>query len=85
MNLVDKMPQHGFGNLEIRYDAIAHRSNGNDVARGFSQHVLCFKSNSQNPVFGSVIGSYRHHRGLAEYYALAFHINQGIGGSQIYG
>ena len=85
MNFMDKMSEHGLGNFEIRDDTISHRADGDNISRRFSQHILCFKPYCQNPVFGSVIGSDRHHGRLTQNNPLAFHIHQCIGCSQIYG
>jgi len=79
MYFMDKVPEHGFSNFKVGDHTVTHGPDGYDVSRGFTQHIFRLKSNSQNPVFGSVVGSYRYHRGLAQHNTFAFHINQGIG------
>ncbi len=61
MNFTDKMLEHGLSHCKIGNDTISHRSNGHNIARCPSQHALCFQPHRQHFVFGSFIGSNRHH------------------------
>jgi hypothetical protein len=42
MNLLDKVAQHRFGNLEVGDHAIFHGPDGHDIPRGAPQHPLGF-------------------------------------------
>jgi len=85
MDFVDKMPQHGLGDLEIGNHPVTHGSNRQDVARGFAQHVFGFQAHGQNTVFGAVARADSHNGRLAQYDSLALHVHKGVGRTKING
>ena len=85
MNLMNKMTQHGFGDIKICNHAVSHGANGHNIARRPAQHVLGFLSHSQHPVFMAVIRTNRDNRWFPQHNALALHIDQRIGRPKING
>jgi hypothetical protein len=54
VNLVDKILKHLFAHAEVGNNAVFHRSNGGNVARGTAQHPLGFHPDSNNALLISV-------------------------------
>ena len=46
--LADEILQHRLRHVEVRNDAILHRANGHNVARGAADHLLCFLAHCEN-------------------------------------
>ena len=45
---MDKVLQHGLGNVKIRNDPVLHRTDRNDVARRTADHLLGFRADLQH-------------------------------------
>ena len=75
MHLVDEMPQHRLGDLEVRNDPVLQRPDGHDVAGGAPEHPLRLVAHGQHVIRPR---PHRHHRGLAQDDAVIFYINQGV-------
>src|SRR3989344_2210178 len=73
--------EHLFRNLKVGYHSVHQRPNCFNMAWGSAQHVLGFDTYRQN-LTGFNID--RHHRGLVDDNAVAFEINQSVGGAQVY-
>src|SRR5258706_87410 len=80
VDLLDKVTDHAFGNVEIRDHPVAQRAYGNDVGRRFPQHALGLGANGQDV---SRIFFDRDDGGLAQNNPLSLDINKGIGRSQV--
>jgi hypothetical protein len=79
------MSEHGLGDFKVGYHSIFHGTDGYDVARSATQHHLCLFTHCKDLACAPPVFPYRHYRRFAQDYAFAFYINQGIGGTQIYG
>ncbi len=77
---LDEVPEHRLGNLEVRDDAVLHRADGHDVARGASQHPLGFFAYGQD-VGGAGLNG--HDGRLPEHDAFIPHVNERVGGAQV--
>ncbi len=86
MHTFDEVLEHGFGNLEIGNHTVFQRPDSRNVGRCAAQHTFGFLSDVQlsagSPMPSRVDG---YHGGLREHNTLAAHVNQGVGGTQIYG
>ena len=80
MHLVDEVPQHRLGDLEIGDDAILQRADGDDIARRAAEHALGFVADREHMAGADL---HRDHRGFAQDDAVIFDVNQGVGRSQI--
>jgi len=85
MNLMNEMAQHRFGDFEICDNAIPHRSYGDNIAGGPSDHILGLQPHRQDAVFSTHIGSHSHNRWLAQHDSFTLDINQCIRCSKVYG
>jgi hypothetical protein len=80
VNLLDKVTNHAFRNVEIRDDPIAKGPHRNYAGGRFAEHALGFRSNCQDVpriLFDGYDG------GLSQHDPLTFDIHQGIGRSQV--
>jgi len=65
VDLLNEVPQHRLGDFEIGDNAVFHRPDGDDVARGASQHALGFFANRQNvagDIYQGEMGDWIAHR-----------------------
>src|SRR5439155_688667 len=76
----NKMPQHRFGDFEVRDHAVFQRADCDDVRRRPPEHALRFIADREHFVGASLHG---HHRRLAQDDPLIFDVNQGIGRAEI--
>ena len=79
-DLLHKLLEHPLGHVVIRDDALPQGAHGHDVARGAAQHGLGLGAHLEQ-LAGVFV--HRHHRGLAEDYALTLDIYQNRGGAQV--
>ena len=77
---LEKVPEHGGGEVKFCDYAVLHRAHSNNGARGFPKHLFCPVAYS-NDFFASLL--YCDHGRLTQYDAFAPHIDDGVGGSQI--
>jgi hypothetical protein len=75
MRLANEVFEHLLGDLEIRYDAVFHRSDCLNVARRFAQHLFGLRANGFNSIGDSI---HRDDRGLDNGNASAADIDQGV-------
>ena len=80
MHLTNKMPQHRFGNLEVRNNTIAQRADRYNIARCSAQHTLGVITDSDDLITTSFN---RYDRRLSEHDAMVFNINECVGGSKV--
>ena len=78
--LLNEGLDHLFGGVEIGDHAIAQGPHRADVAGGAAEHQFGFIANRQGHAPLQVEG---HHRGLLQHDALAGHVHQGVGCSQV--
>ena len=74
------MPQHRLGDFEIGDHAVFHRPNGDDIARGASQHAFGFLAHRQHIGGAGLDG---HDGRFAEHDALVSDIHERIGRAQV--
>ena len=77
---LDKIAEHGLGDIEIGNDAVFHGADGFDVGRGAGKHGLGFAADGED-VFGAGLDG--DHGGLAHDNTAVFQKNQRIGCAQI--
>ncbi len=82
MHLVDEVLQHFFADAEVGDDAILHRADGVDVARGTAQHALGLGADSHDAFLIAVAANGDHRRLVQDDAAIA-HVNKGIGSAQV--
>src|SRR5579875_952186 len=78
MSLMNEIVEHTLSHLEIGNDAVAERTNGNDIRRRAAEHVLGFGAAADDLSRASVHGN---DGGFVEHNALPGDINQGIRGT----
>ncbi len=83
MDLLDKISQHLFGDVEVGNDTIFHRPNGNNAAGGPAKHFFSFHANRQNLSLAHMVLLYRHHRWLANDDTFSLQIDQSVGGTEV--
>jgi hypothetical protein len=76
----DEVPQHRFGGQVIRDYAVSHRPDHADGARCAALHGACLGADRDD---GVVPVMSCHNRGLVDDDAVAFDIDQGVGGAEI--
>ena len=84
MHLADEVLDHLLGDLEIRDDTIAHRSDRLDIAGRAAQHHLGLITDGQNLVLAPLVDD-RHDGRLVEHDAPPLHIDQRISGPEVDG
>ena len=77
---MNKIFQHGLGNVKIRNDTILHRANSNDGPRRAANHLLGFLADFQYFIGFAV---YRHHRRFTDDDPFSFAMHQRISGAKI--
>jgi hypothetical protein len=75
-------PDHALRDLEISDGAPAQRAYGDDVARRATDHLPRLMPHGQH-LLGAAVES--DHRGFVQHDSFAAHIDQCVGGSEIYG
>src|SRR5690554_213284 len=85
MHHADKLLEHLFGNGEVGNDAVLHGTNGFDVARHPTQHLLGFPADGLDDLLavGAAVVAYGHHRWLVKHNPFAADIDQSIGGTEV--
>ena len=78
--LVDKVAQHGLGNIEVGDDAVLEGTNGHDIAGRTAEHTLGLDTDGQDALIVLVDSD---NRGLANNDALAAHGDKRIGGAKV--
>src|SRR5580698_2702847 len=78
--LLDEIPQHGLGDIEVGDYAVFHRPDGGDISGGATQHSLGLGSDGADFAGDGVE---RDDRGLAQNDSLVLNVNQRVGGAQI--
>ena len=82
MDLLDEIPEHFLGYVEISNDPVTEWPDRLDVGRGSPDHPFGFHPHRQGPVVSSVDGN---HRRFVEYDARAAHVHQRIGRAEVDG
>ena len=82
MGLADEVGQHPFGDLEIGDDTVLQRTDGNDVGRGASHHVLGVPPHGFHLVRVFVDS---HDGGLIDHNPLSLGKHQRVGRAQVNG
>ena len=82
VGLLDEVVQHLLGVAEVGDDAVLHRLDGDDVARGAAEHLLGFLADGLDLVGRLVDGD---DGGLVDDDALAVREDEGIGRAQVDG
>src|SRR5208283_4687645 len=83
VNLLDEVAQHVLGDLEVGYDAVLERPDGDDRARRAAEHLLRLGSDREHAPRAARIFLHRDHRRLVAHDAFALHIDEGVGGAEI--
>ena len=60
--LVDKVAEHGLGNIEVGDDAVLQGTNGHDVAGRTAEHALCLDTDREDALVVLVDGDNRGSR-----------------------
>ena len=81
VNLANEVTQHRLGDVEVGDDAVLHRTNSSDVARGAAQHLLRLVAYGADLTRNGIEG---HHGRLAQHDTLILDVNEGIGGAEVY-
>ena len=81
VNLLNEMPQHRFGDFEVGNDTIFHGPDGDDVARGATEHALGFFANRQH-IGGSRLNG--NNGRFTQYNTLVTNVNERIRCPEIY-
>ena len=79
-HLVDEFPQHPLGHVIVGNDAFPQGADGDDVAGGTTQHILCLGTNFEQLTRILINGD---HGRFPQDDALALHINQNRSSTQI--
>ena len=79
-SLLEEVFQHIGGNIEVRDHAVLQGAHCHDAAGGTADDSLCLAAHTAHFIG---LGVHCHHRRLAHDDALALHIHQGIGSTQI--
>ena len=82
VRLQNEVVQHALGDFEVRDHAVFHGADGHDVAGRAAEHILGFLADRFHLPVGFVDGD---DGGLVDHDALAFGINQRVGGAKIDG
>ena len=77
MHFVNKMLQHFFSHLEIRYYSIFERPDSHYIAWRSTQHALSIRTHSGYGLL-AVVSSNSDHRRLIQNNALVTYINEGV-------
>lgn len=85
MDLLDEIAEHFLGDVEVGDDAVFHGADSNNAARGAAEHLLGLLADGENLPLPHAVLLHRHHGRFADDDALAFQVNEGIGGSQVDG
>ena len=78
--LFEEVLQHICGDVEISDDAVLQGTHRHDAAGGTADDSLCLAAHAAHLIG---LGVHRHDRGLAHDDALALHVDQSIGSTQI--
>ena len=78
--LVDKVAEHGLGNIEVGDDAVLEGTNGHDIAGRTAEHALGLDTDGQDALVVLVDSD---NRGLTNNDALAAHGDKRIGGAEV--
>ena len=73
MHFRDEMPEHRFGDFEVRDDAIFQRPHRDDIRRRATEHPFRFVPDGENFVRACL---HRHDRRFTQNYALVFDVNE---------
>jgi hypothetical protein len=87
MHLADELLEHLLGHGEVGDHAVLHRTNDGNGARRLAEHLLGALADGLNRLFGvrATFHADGHDRRLIEHDALAAHVDQGIGGTEVDG
>jgi hypothetical protein len=80
MHLLDEVPEHLLGDLEVGDHAVLERTDRLDRARGASQHALGLDPDRVNLTGPGVD---RDHARLGQHDSSPPHVNEGVCGSQV--
>lgn len=79
-DLLDEVTQHALRDVVVRDDALAQRTDGDDVARRAADHAARLLADGENAVRVLV---HRDDRRLAQHDALPFYIDQHVGCAKV--
>ena len=82
MRLLDEVIEHLLGDLEVRDDAVLHRTDGDDVARRAPEHLLGLRADGLDAV-GDVVDG--HDRRFANDDSLAPREDERVRRPQVHG
>ena len=80
VHLVDEVAQHLLADLEVGDDAVLQRPDGLDVRRRAADHALGLEADGERAAVAHVDG---HDRRLVEHDAVAAHVDQRVGGTEV--
>jgi len=80
VHLADEVAQHRLGDVEVGDDAVLHRADGGDVARGAAEHSLSLVADGADLARDGIEGDDGR---LAEDDALVFDVNERVGGAKV--
>ena len=80
MHLHNEMPEHRFGDFEIRDHAIFQRTHRDDVRGRAAEHPLRFVTDRQHFIRARL---HCDHRRFAQHDALIFHVHERVGRAEI--
>ena len=83
MHLADEVLDHLLRDFEIGDDAVAHGTDGFDIAGGAPQHHLGVVADGAHRFFAAARGNGGHHRRLVQHNAAAFDIDQRVRRSEV--
>jgi hypothetical protein len=82
VHLLDEVPQHSLGDVEVRDHAVLEGAHRHDVARSAADHPFSLDPDRHDL---PVVGVERHHAWLVEDDPPAAHVHQGVGGTEVDG
>src|SRR6185369_9348243 len=83
MHLVNKVPEHLFGNVEVCDHPVLHGTDSGDIARGTAEHLLCFHPYGKNLLLAVIQLLYGHDRRFTDHDPLPFQVDESIGRAQV--
>ena len=80
VHLLDEVPEHPLGDVEVGDHAVLERPDRHDVARGAADHPFGLDPDGDDL---AVVGVERHHARLVQDDPPAAHVHQGVGGTEV--
>ena len=82
MHLLDEVPQHALGGVEVCDDAVFERTDRHDVAGRATDHLLGFRADGEDSP-GRLVD--RHNGRLVQHDTAAADVDEGVGGTKVDG